>query len=233
MSRWKLTAEQCRRLRQQLAVAEDARLYRRTLAVLEVGRGRPAADVARMLGVSRQSVYNWVEAFAQQPHPVALGDAPRSGRPAVVDGRAEEWLRLLLGYSPQILGYAAASWTVPLLRDALGRDLQRWPSGDAIRRALHRLGYVWKRPRYRLAPDPEREKKTADLPANRGLAAAQRGAGRGRDRPAAVPAAAGRLGGARRAGTGCHQRRERPPRRLRRDEPADGQPPAVATYPGS
>src|SRR5437016_2410570 len=122
MSRWKLATEQRRRLRLQLAAAEDARLYRRTLAVLEVGRGRSAAAVARMLGVSRQSVYNWVEAFARQPDPTALGDAPRSGRPAVVESRAEQWLRLLLGYSPQVLGYAAASWTVPLLRDALGHD---------------------------------------------------------------------------------------------------------------
>src|SRR4051794_11707313 len=29
-----------------------------------------------------------------------------------------------------------------------------------MRRCLHRLGYAWKRPRYVLAPDPQREKKS-------------------------------------------------------------------------
>jgi len=32
-------------------------------------------------------------------------------------------------------------------------------SSDTIRRRLHELDYVWKRPRYVLALDPEREKK--------------------------------------------------------------------------
>jgi transposase len=40
-------------------------------------------------------------------------------------------------------------------------------SEDAIRDELHRLGYVWKRPRYVLDPDPEVEKKTTDSLADR------------------------------------------------------------------
>src|SRR5436190_23145576 len=69
MSRLQLTSWQRRRLRRQLAETRDARLYRRTLAVLEYDRGRPAAEVARMLGVARQSVHIWVEATrkARQP----------------------------------------------------------------------------------------------------------------------------------------------------------------------
>jgi hypothetical protein len=35
------------------------------------------------------------------------------------------------------------------------------------------LGYVWKRSRYVLAPDPEKEKKTANSPQNQGFAATQ------------------------------------------------------------
>src|SRR5690349_5966727 len=86
MSRCKLDAEPCRRLRQLRTVAKDARLYRRTWAMLKVGCGRSAAAVARMLGVSRQSVYNWVEALAQQPDAagagrrVLVGAAGRGGR---------------------------------------------------------------------------------------------------------------------------------------------------------
>ena len=191
MSRLHLTHEQCRRLRRQLAQAEDVRLYRRTLAVLEYDRGRPVTDIADALGVTRQSVHNWVAAFGRDLDPSALAGGGWPGRPPVLTADDEGWLRLLLSCAPQQLGYSATGWTAPLLREALHRDTGRRPSDDTLRRALHRLGYVWKRPRYVLAPDPQREKKTAHPPANPGAAAAERGAGRGRDGPAAVPAPAG------------------------------------------
>ena len=200
MSRLKLTHWQRRRLRQQLKATSDARLYRRTLAVLELDRGRSAADIAAMLGVTRQSVYNWAAAFARDPDPAALRDEDRSGRPPLLDEQTEGLLPALLAGSPQDLGYPHTDWTVPLLQQELEQGLGLRPSDDTLRRELRRLGYVWKRPRYVLDPDPEREKKTAHPPANPGPAAAERRAGRGRDRPAAVPAAAGRLVAAGRAG---------------------------------
>src|SRR5207302_4773834 len=35
----------------------------------------------------------------------------------------------------------------------------RWWSDTTVRRQLHELGYVWKRPRYVLQPDPRRARK--------------------------------------------------------------------------
>src|SRR5262249_4984109 len=57
-------------------------------------------------------------------------------------------------------GYPHASWTVPLLQEVLEAATGLSVSEDTLRRALHRLDYVCKRPRYDLVPDPEREKKT-------------------------------------------------------------------------
>jgi transposase len=55
-----LTPWQRRHLERQLKTTPDARLYRRTLAVLEVDRGKPIAEVARTLGVTPRSVYSWI-----------------------------------------------------------------------------------------------------------------------------------------------------------------------------
>ena len=74
MSQLDLTSWQRHRLRRQLSVTEDVRLFRRTLAVLEFDYGRPAADIARMLGVTRQTVYNWVEAYRAACDATALQD---------------------------------------------------------------------------------------------------------------------------------------------------------------
>ncbi len=59
MSRLNLSSWQ----RRQLAETRDTHVFRRTLAVLEFDYGRSAADIARMLGVTRQSVHDWIETY--------------------------------------------------------------------------------------------------------------------------------------------------------------------------
>jgi transposase len=179
MSRLKLKYWQRRRLYQQLKATSDARTYRRTLAVLELDRGQSAAEIAAMLGVTRQSVHNWAAAFAREPDPAVLRDEDRSGRPPLLDEQAGDLLPALMGQSPQDLGYPHANWTVPLLQQELERGLGLRPSDETVRRGLRQLGYVWKRPRYVLDPDPEREKKTADSLADPDFAATERRAGPG------------------------------------------------------
>ena len=222
MSRLNLTSWQRRRLRRQLAETRDARLYRRTLAVLEFDHGRSAADIARTLGVTRQSVYDWVEAYTQDHDPASLEDEGGRGRHPLLGEDQEHLLEALLAVSPQDLGYPHVSWTVPLLQEVLEVATEQWVSDDTLRRALDRLNYVWKRPRYDLDPDPEREKKTPHPQANSGSAAAQRRVGPRRDRPVADPAVARDLVEARRRRQGLAERPQCPPCDLRGDELADG-----------
>ncbi|WP_158592225.1 helix-turn-helix domain-containing protein [Noviherbaspirillum sedimenti] len=174
----RLTASERRQLLNVLRQTHDLRQYRRALAVLESGCGKAAAEIAESLQVSRQSVYNWIEAFRQTRDVQALADAPRCGRPVSWSGQAQALLQTLLKGMPQDLGYFATQWTVPLLQEQLWHSLGCHYSARTVRRSLHRLGYLWKRARYVLAPDPEREKKTANLPRRAWLARAQRAAGR-------------------------------------------------------
>jgi transposase len=222
MSRLNLTLWQRRRLRRQLGETRDARLFRRTLAVLEFDYGRSAADIARMLGVTRQTVYDWIETYTQDHDPASLEDQAGRGRPPVLDEDHEHLLEALLASSPQDYGYPHVSWTLPLLQEVLEIATELRVSQATLRRALHRMDYLWKRPRYDLVPDPEREKKTPDSPANPGPAAAQRGVGPGRDRPAAVPAVARSVVEARRSRQGLAEWPQCPACDLRGAEPSDG-----------
>jgi transposase len=175
-----LTTGQRRRLERQLRLTRDARIYRRTLAILEVGRGESVAAVARRLRVTRRAVHSWIATYTRDRDPGALRDGDRSGRPRRLTDRGREVLRELLGRSPQDLGGFAAEWTVPLLWAYLARRLRRRPSEGTVRRELHRLGYTWKRSRYALAPDPEAGgKKEGHPPADQAPPGPNRGAGRG------------------------------------------------------
>jgi len=177
MDQWKLGKAEQRRLSETLHRTHDTREYKRTPAVLECGRGQSKSAVARSLNVTRQSVHNWISRYRHGKRPTALRDAQKSERPRKADEAVEALVRALMVISPQHCGYHAKHWTIPLLRDQVRQNLDRQCGEMTMRRCLHRLGYVWKRPRYVLAPDPQREKKKPAAARTWQLAGAQRDIG--------------------------------------------------------
>lgn len=161
-----------RQLEEQLRRTRDAHVYRRALAILEWDRGRPISQIARMLGVNRRSVYRWIESYSEASDPTALEDDARPGRPRQWSEECSVWLQAFLRTSPVDLGYFAVNWTVSLLQECLELSTRLRFSDDTVRRALKTQGYTWKRTRYVLAPDPEREKKTPYPPGNPASSAA-------------------------------------------------------------
>jgi transposase len=155
----KLTSAQRRRLYTLLKSSKDVRQYRRVMAILQVAQGRPVTEIAALIGVSRATLYCWLDAFRADPRPENLQDRPRSGRPRLRTELVRAALGDALQHLPSLCGYVATEWTVPLLQDHLERLTDRRLSEDTIRRELHEMGYAWKRPRYTLLPDPEQEKK--------------------------------------------------------------------------
>lgn len=179
MARIDLTASQRRRLQAELHKARRAGYYRRLLAILELDRGKSAAEVAALLGVTRQSVYNWAHLDEESPTLPALQDQYGKGRPRVWTRELQAVLQAALQQRPEQCGCWGMNWTVPLLQDYLLRQGGQRMSEDTLRRQLQRLGYVWKRFRYVLPADPQREKKTRDPQTPALSAVPQRRAGRG------------------------------------------------------
>jgi transposase len=175
----RLSTKERRRLLMLLRRTHDSRQYRRALAVLETSEGKTVAEVADELRVSRQSIYNWIEDFRHTRDVQELADAPRSGRPSCWSEETEILLQDLLKSAPQHHGYFATQWTAPLLQEQIWHCIGERYSARTVRRGLHRFGYVWKRPRYVLDADPEREKKTPNSPRRQWLAKPQCAAGRG------------------------------------------------------
>jgi transposase len=145
-----LTFKERRCLELQLKDAPSIRVYRRTLALLEIADGRSVSQIAGMLRVSREAVYDWVAHYIEHRHPASLVDRPISGRPSQWSDEATVILREALEQSPDTLGYMAVNWTMQLLREHIEKQWGQRPSDRALRRQLGQLGYVWKRPRHAL-----------------------------------------------------------------------------------
>ena len=149
-----LTGRERATLLELIATTADARLLRRAYAILWLDDGELVTEVAGQLNVSRQSVYNWCERFAQRqalPLVQRLRDADRAGRPATVQGIIDPLLDRVIDTDPRHWGYRATVWTVPLLMQYLADQHQLTASAQSVRLALARLKIHWKRPRHRLA----------------------------------------------------------------------------------
>lgn len=148
-----LTESQRRELEAAVRAASRTRSWKRYQAVLLVAEGQAPGTVAQALRCSLASVYHWVARWRREGVD-GLTEGPHAGAAPRLDAAGAALLEELLAADPQARGYQATGWTVPLLHTEVthaGYHL----SPRTIRRALHRLGYRWKRPQYVLGrPDP-------------------------------------------------------------------------------
>ena len=136
----------------------SARECRRAQSLLWLDAGEAVEAVSELLGVSRQTVYNWLERFRVRDGcdlPARLGDAPRLGRPRAGEGAVDSLIAVVIDTDPRDLGYHQTVWTAPLLSRHLRKRHRITASARTVSRALARLDIRWKRPRHQLARRPE------------------------------------------------------------------------------
>ena len=123
--------------------------------------------IAEALGCDDQTVRNAIHAFNTTG---LTAVTPRSSAPhrtphvAFTPPQREQW-RALLHQSPRTLGHPTSLWTLALaakVAHAEGLTARR-VSGEAIRRALVRLGVHWQRAKHWItSPDPAYSRKKND-----------------------------------------------------------------------
>jgi transposase len=153
-----LTPRERAQLRALAQRADDGRLSRRAYALLWQDGGKPVSAIAEQLGLSRQTIYGWLERFAGrvgQGMEARLADAPRSGRPCTAAGIIDPLIDGVIETDPRDLGYSSTVWTAPLLVTYLSGKHQLSVSCQSVRLAIARLRIRWKRPRHQLALRPD------------------------------------------------------------------------------
>ena len=138
------------------------RVSQRAQMVLLSAQHRTVPELATIFDLHPASVRFWLRRF-DVAGPAGLYDAPRSGRPRVLDDGNDQRLVRLLTQDPQAVPptEVATTWTVAMLTFALilrsGLSLSR----ATVRAALQRLGLRWGRPRLTMPPkvDPDKALK--------------------------------------------------------------------------
>lgn len=136
------------------------REWKRYRTILLGAEGRGLGTIAETLGISETSVSNWIRAWRERGR-TGLAEGVHPGLARRFDAAGEAWLDGLLRTDPPERGYALTGWTVPALRTEASKA-GYVVSESTMRRAIWRLGWRWKRPKFVLGrPDPEyTQKKT-------------------------------------------------------------------------
>ena len=149
-----LTAGECQSLENVVRRSRDGCQVRRAQALLWLDDGEKQGTVAARLGVSRQTVWNWIGRWQERNGSClseVLKDRHKSGCPPSKRRAVAKILPRLLNAFPRDLGYRPLAWTVLLLRHHIQEVEKIAVSYATVRRALRGLGYRYKRPRYVLA----------------------------------------------------------------------------------
>ncbi|WP_458189569.1 helix-turn-helix domain-containing protein [Haladaptatus sp. NG-WS-4] len=82
-------------------------------------QGVTQTELAEWNGLSRKTVYNWLQRFEEDSIRKAASDKPRSGRPLNLDPEDKAEVCQLLGKSPVNAGYDAEEWSILLAQQLL------------------------------------------------------------------------------------------------------------------
>jgi len=137
-------------LEQRYQTTRDAETRTRYQMVLLGAQGQTAPTIARVTRRSPDTVRRVLNRYLASgpdavPHRPHLGQAPHYP-PAW-----EQELRRVADLDPRGLGVDSALWTCRLLADYLARVTGHQAGIETVRVALHRAGYVCKRPRWTLS----------------------------------------------------------------------------------
>jgi transposase len=135
----------------------DARVARRAHVLLLLHHGWSYRAIMNALLCSSDWVTSIKRRFLEAGLEVALAE-PNEDRPIPY------WKVAVVGWvlhkTPRDFGYFRSRWSCELLAELLYEQLGVNLGGEAVRRALHELGFAWRRPRPVVGPtDPDYDAK--------------------------------------------------------------------------
>jgi len=146
LGRWDLVV---RDARERMYRAPTPRERERWHALWLLAQGWPASKVAELLERDAHTIGSWLAAFAHGGA-AALAFVQRGGSPPALEAEAQAGLKLAVQATPAEAGIDLANWNWKVVRQFIAARCGVCLSRRSCLRYLHRLGFVYKRPKKRL-----------------------------------------------------------------------------------
>ena len=147
--RLRLDAASFAELERRYEEVGDAETRTRYQMLLLLAEGRPSVQVAALTRRSSATVRRVLRRY-QAEGPDGVPHRPRPGQPPHFPAAWEAELARVVELDPRSVGVPSAVWTTRLLADYLAGATGHRALIETVRLALHRLGFVCKRPGWSL-----------------------------------------------------------------------------------
>jgi transposase len=119
--------------------------------------GIPADEVAKVLKVSRASIFEWQKAYRARGPEALRTKKTRGPKSKLDDGQMSQLYRLIVGNDPRQLSFGLALWTRGMIQELIFRQFGIRLSIVSVGNVLGKLGMSPQRPLYRAyEQDPEK-----------------------------------------------------------------------------
>lgn len=147
-------------LRQRFSDETDPTAVKRLTAALEYKSGLSPAKIGAKYGIPEQTIYGWLDRFAERGIDAALYDTPRPGRPRLLSEDQRQRFVAIVNVPPSEVGYDAPAWSPALARTYLEDTFGVTYSREHCRRLLHEAGLAVQTARpIHYEADPEAQRR--------------------------------------------------------------------------
>jgi len=131
-------------------IPDEVMSYIRKLAVRAVVKGGwSPEDVYDIFGMSRSSLYEWLDKFRRGGYE-ALETRIAPGAEPVITPEMDAWLKgVVISHNPTDYGYDTPLWTCEILATLVGRQFDVRVAGATVNAHLKKLGLSYQVARYR------------------------------------------------------------------------------------
>ena len=134
------------RLRQAYARGE-LRLIKRIHALLSITDGKTVSEVAELLNLSLQTVYNYITAFLLKRLESLMYKRP-PGRPRKLSKTQRKVLAKLIERGPEKAGYDCGCWDTVLIQDLIYTRFGVEYNPHYVAELLKNMGFSWQKARF-------------------------------------------------------------------------------------
>ncbi|UPM42878.1 helix-turn-helix domain-containing protein [Halocatena salina] len=127
------------RLLAALDEADSAKATKRLMIALAYKDGVSVDTLSARYGLSRSTVYSWLDRFESRSIESAIEDDSRPGRPPKLDEAEQASVRDALDTPPTDFGYEQSMWTPELLQEHIKREHDVSYSLGHVRRIIREL----------------------------------------------------------------------------------------------
>ena len=136
MRDFQLSFQEIKQIKQHLKSTKELREFKRLQAILLVTEGICIKKVASIIGVTVQSIYNWLDRYEINRDPKIMEEGNHTGRPPTKSKSVSKMLTELFNSKPKDHGYKFSTWNARLITEHLRSKHNLQVSISTVRRCL-------------------------------------------------------------------------------------------------